>query len=164
MAFEKKVTPAADLEALQEQVRALTAKIAEQAEALSAAESAARFSAESQGVPFMQNAMEEIPTGRKVKIQRARNPWVRELSKLEFDEVEVPTYYYKIDLPASGGVDIKINGESKYHGQTYEFTLDELRTIKDIVARSWGHEATIRGSNENVFRRPQNRVLSGKAH
>ncbi len=161
---KKAITPAADLESLQAQVARLTAQVAEQSEKLTAAEDAARLAAEGQGVPFMQNTMSEVPTGRKVTVSRCKNPWVRDAKKQVFEEVEMPTFYYKIDLPASGGVDIKINGESKYHGETYEFTVDELRTVKDMVGRSWGHEATIRGSNENVFRRPQNRVLSGKAH
>ncbi len=161
--FQKKeITPESELEELRAQVAQLNQKLAERDEQLDVAVEAARLSAEGQGVPFMQNTMAEVPTGRRVSIERAKNPWVRDAKKLEFETLEVPTYYYKIDLPASGGVDLKINGESKYHGQTYEFTMDELRTVKDMVARAWGHEATIKGSNENVFRRPQNRVLSGK--
>ena len=164
MAFNKEPTSASEVEALKAQIAELNRQIAEKDGKLSAADEAARLAAESQGVPFMQSVIVEVPTGRKVKVQHAVNPWVRKSDLLKFEEIEVPTYYYKIDLPPSGGVDLKINGESKYHGVTYEFTLDELRTVKDMVARSWGHEANIKGSNENIFRRPQNRVLSAKAH
>lgn len=69
--------------------------------------------------------------------------------------VEVPVYKYKIDLPPSGGMAIKINDVQLYHGEVYEFTMDELRTVKDLIARSWGHEHSIMGqANENAYRKP----------
>ena len=160
----KEVTSQDDVAALQQRIEALTKQLAEKDGELSVAQESARLAAEVQGgVPFMQATMEEQPTGRKVSVKRAKNPWVREASKLEYETVEQPTYYYKIELPPSGGTSLRINGQDFYHGQTYEFSVDDLRMIKDMVARSWGHEANIRGSNENVFRRPQNRVLSGKS-
>jgi hypothetical protein len=69
---------------------------------------------------------------------------------------------YKIDLPPSGGTDIKVNGVPYYHGETYTFETDLLRTIKEIVQRSWGHEASIQGSNENFYRREMNKTISGR--
>jgi hypothetical protein len=69
---------------------------------------------------------------------------------------------YKIDLPPSGGTDIKVNMVPYYHGETYTFETDLLRTIKEIVQRSWGHEASIQGSNENFYRKEMNRTISGR--
>jgi len=69
---------------------------------------------------------------------------------------------YKIDLPPSGGTDIKVNMVPYYHGETYTFETDLLRTIKEIVQRSWGHEASIQGSNENFYRREMNKTISGR--
>jgi hypothetical protein len=70
-------------------------------------------------------------------------------------------YRYRIELPPSGGLDVRINGVPYYHGQEYSIDLDTLRTIKDVVHRSWAHEASIRGSNENFYRQPANVVLRG---
>jgi hypothetical protein len=72
-----------------------------------------------------------------------------------------PRFLYKINLPPSGGIDIKINGTSFYHDQQYEIGLDTLRSLKDVVARCWQHEQSIHGSNENFYRRPTERVLRG---
>lgn len=71
------------------------------------------------------------------------------------DEDGNPLYAYRIDLPASGGEFIRINGQALYHGSTYTFDIDMLRTIKEIVARSWAHEKTIMGDNENAYRKPK---------
>lgn len=158
------VTPASEVDALKAQIAALNATIAEKDIKISEVEATAKLAADSQGVPYAQSTMDEQPTGRTVKMKRATRPWEKDAAKQKMEDVEMPTFYYKIDLPPSGGTDIKINGESFYHGQVYELTPDQLRDVKDIVGKSWGHESTIRGSNENVFRRPQNRVLSGKAH
>lgn len=71
-------------------------------------------------------------------------------------------YKYKIDLPPSGGLDIKINGMPYYHGETYTFDVDLLRTIKEIVQRTWAHEQSIQGSNENFYRKQLNRKIGGR--
>lgn len=80
------------------------------------------------------------------------------------DEEGEKWYHYRIDLPASGGFEIKINGMAFYHGEQYKVTDKTLATLKDIVARSWGHEAQINGSNENAYRKPTNRTFSGGEH
>ena len=72
-------------------------------------------------------------------------------------------WHYKIDLPPSGGLDIKINGVAYYHGQQYKVQRGTLQALKDIVARTWVHENSIKGSNENFYRTPTNRRLSGGA-
>jgi carboxylesterase type B len=70
-------------------------------------------------------------------------------------------YWYRIDLAPCGGTEIKINGIPYYHGSTYEFRTDLLRSIKEIVARTWDHENNIMGSNENAYRVAQDRILRG---
>ena len=70
-------------------------------------------------------------------------------------------WLYRIDLAPCGGTDIKVNGVQYVHGETYEFTTDLLRSVKEIVSRTWGHEANIHGDNENAYKRAQDRVLRG---
>jgi hypothetical protein len=71
-------------------------------------------------------------------------------------------YKYMIDLPPSGGVSVGINGEQFYHGQSYEFDLNRLRTVREMVYRSWEHERSIKGSDENAYRPQLNAKLSGR--
>lgn len=77
------------------------------------------------------------------------------------DEDGKDLYWYRIDLSPCGGTDIKINGVPYYHGSTYEFGTDLLRSIKEIVARTWAHENNIHGANENVYKVAQDRMLRG---
>lgn len=70
-------------------------------------------------------------------------------------------YFYRIDLAPCGGIDIRINGQQFVHGTTYEFNVDMLRSVKEIVARTWDHENNIMGSNENAYKVAQDRVLRG---
>lgn len=104
----------------------------------------------------------EEPTGKKVTIRKAMKPWAKNEDDQDWQEVEVPTFYFKVDMPPVGGVDIKIDGESLQHGLTYEFTLDRLRLIKSIVYKLREHEAMIHGSDENVYRPKVNARFSGK--
>lgn len=69
---------------------------------------------------------------------------------------------YRIDLSPSGGVEIRLNGVPYYHGEVYTFDTATLRTVQDIVARTWDHERAVFGNNENVYRREMNVTLSGK--
>jgi len=71
-------------------------------------------------------------------------------------------WHFKIDLPPSGGTEIKVNGIPFFHGLQYKVNTDTLRVLKDIVARTWKHEESIHGSNENFYRRPTERILRGQ--
>lgn len=68
-------------------------------------------------------------------------------------------WWYRIDLAPAGGTEIKINGTPYYHGSTYKFDTDLLRSIKEIVARTWAHENSINGANENPYKQAQNKVI-----
>jgi hypothetical protein len=79
----------------------------------------------------------------------------REILKPEFQVVEIPSYFYKIDIPPVGGEGLTVNGIMLQHGAVYEFDLDSLRSVKEMVARLWQHERNISGSNENFYRPKQ---------
>jgi hypothetical protein len=81
----------------------------------------------------------------------------------EVDGETEPSYFYRIDLPPSGGQHIVINGVMFYHGEQYKVRVSTLRTMKEIVFRGWQHEASIRGSNENFYRAPQERRIGSRA-
>lgn len=172
--FNRGASTPEEVEALQAEIARLTAALSLETEKVTAAEKerddAAQAAAANQGVILLQGDSREVATGRSVEVSRAvkykgdgyRDDG-RQVIKPVFEPQSMPTFYYKIDLPASGGYGIKINGVDFMHGETYELDEDLLRTIKDMVARSWAHEGTIRGSNENVFRRQQNVTLRGGA-
>lgn len=161
--------PADEVSKLKAELERLTNALAERDEALAAAQKGA-VSAQTLAA-LQQREIEEMPTGKTVKVSKV-SKWKdtgqykdngTPIRKPEFKEVDLPTFFYRIELPPSGGTGVKINGEEFIHGATYEFDLDMLRTIKDIVHRAWAHEANIKGSNENVYRRPQNTMLRGNA-
>ena len=96
----------------------------------------------------------------------AQEVYAGQVPKLDPDGKEIEgemedAYFYRIDLPPSGGTDLSINGNKFYHGEQYKIDTDILRTLKDAVFRCWKHEGDIHGSNENFYRRPQERVLRG---
>ncbi|AOI70843.1 hypothetical protein [Burkholderia ubonensis] len=70
-------------------------------------------------------------------------------------------WWYKIDLAPCGGEHLKINGTPYLHGHTYKFDTDTLRSIKEMVARTWVHENDINGHAFNPYRQAQNKVLGG---
>ena len=155
--------------ALLDEIKALQAKLQVAEEKRTEAEENALKLAESQGM-LMQREIHEVPTGKFVTVKRLDKMKVvgykddgREINKPVFKSVELPTFFYKIDLPPSGGVDVKINEVPLYHGGVYELDIDTLRTVKDIVYRCWAHDASIHGNNENAYRRPQRPVLSGRS-
>ena len=121
--------------------------------------------AQSQGV-LMQTGIEEIPTGRKVSIEKCvRYKRVgfekgRPVHEPVFEEVEVPTYYYKIDMPPCGGWDLKTNGMPIYQGSTVEVDVDTLRDLKDRIYRLWAHDASLHGNDENAYRHKKNPSFS----
>lgn len=156
------VTSNDELSHLKAEVERLNKALKQSEQSRTESEERALAAAVGQGVPFIQNTVNEVPTGQKVKVRKAKNPWVKKADQLEFEEVDMPTFFYKVDLPPSGGVCVKLDGVDYYHGETYTVHLDMLRTLKDSVYKAWVHEQTIRGNvNENVFRRPTARTLRG---
>jgi len=165
-----KITPPEEVSRLNAEIERLKKALAtaqgETTEAQRAAKEAVEAQAQSNLI--MQGEIREVPTGKKVTVQRLKEYKVRgytddnrALREPVFHGVELPTYFYKIDLPASGGEGVNIGGQWYYHGQSYEIDIDLLRTLKDIVHRAWVHEATIHGNNENIFRKSENRVVRG---
>lgn len=65
---------------------------------------------------------------------------------------DVQTYWYTINLPPSGGEDIKINGTPFHHGQRYRVRQTTLSSIKEAVFRAWRQEDIINGAQENPYR------------
>lgn len=134
----EKMESAEDLKA---RIKALEAQLAESKAAKEAAEEESeRLAAQGQSAIFTSGVVER-PAG---KSEDGKDLW-----------------WYRIDLSPSGGTEIKINGIPYYHGSTYKFDTDLLRSVKEIVARTWDHENNIMGANENMYRREQNRVLRG---
>lgn len=148
-----KVTPPSEVEALKAEVLRLSGELAE---AQSSNEEAIR-----RAMMFKQDN-DEVPTGRSIKVLKHKNPRQRG-EESDTLEVEVPTFYYMIDMPPVGGVAIKVNGEELFHGQTYELTMDQVRMVKEIVYRLRAHEASLQGNNENTYRKPTHATFSGKS-
>lgn len=153
MVAPTKVTKADELEALRAEVARLEAALAT---ANTANEDAARRAM------FFRDVNEEVATGQTVKVKKAMRPWEKNIEDQDVREVELPTFLYKVDMPPVGGVEIKLNGEPLYHGQTYTLDLDQLRLVKDIVHRIRDHEATIHGTDENAYRPKTNARFSGR--
>src|ERR1700682_3706773 len=144
----------------QEQIEELQVQIARRSSELAAAkvvnlEASARAS-------FFAGNTEEILSGRTVKVKKCKNPYVKKEDDQIWEEVEEPTYLMPIDMPPVGGTDIKRNGIEEYHGQVYEMTLDSVRTVKEIIYRLRAHEASIHGSDEDVFRPRVSKQISLK--
>ena len=98
---------------------------------------------------------EEQPTGRTVTIRVCINPAEKKEEKLKWKDLDVPTYFYAINLPLSAP-NLATNGVEYYHGQTYEVDQYTLADLKSRVARCWDHEKSIHSENENAYRRPTN--------
>ena len=112
-----------------------------------------------QAAQFSSGGIDERPTGKTRTIKRCINPWERDKDELEWETFIVPTYFYTVKLPVGAGLDITVNGIKYYHGETYTFDLYELRDIKSMVARTWDHEKSIHGDNENAYRRPTEKFV-----
>ena len=122
------------------------------------AEKFALAQAEAQGLVMYENSP-PIPTGKTIGVKRCERYKVvghkddgRDILRPVFKEVLLPTYFKKINMPPVGGFDMKLNGQSFYHGTVYEFDIDTLRTVMDMEFRLWQHDASIHGSDENVYR------------
>lgn len=131
------------------------------------AEQAALAAAESQGAFLMQGENREIPTGKFVEISVCSGYEVkgykddgREILKPVFKRQKVPTFFYKINMPPVGGLDMKTNGQALYHGTVYTFDIHTLRDVKEREYRLWDHDRNIHGSDENFYRTPMERRLS----
>lgn len=159
-----------DLAKLQATVADLQAQLEGEREKRTAAEASALLLAESQGM-LQQREIREVPTGRTRTVQRAKGYKAvsyrddgRPILAPIWHDVELPTFYYKIDLPPCGGMQYRINGADAYHGTTYELDIDTLRTVKDIVYRCWSHDASIHGTDENAYRPKKSNVVSARAY
>lgn len=97
---------------------------------------------------------DEQATGRTIKQSVCINPWERDEKKQKFKDVEVPTYYYTIHIPAGVGLWLMTNGVEYFHGQTYEVTPDVLADLKSRVARCYDHEKSIHGENKDAYIKP----------
>ncbi len=152
-----------DTKSLLAEIAGLKAALADAKDAKTAAEEIAEaaMQASVQANSFIGNT-EEQPTGRTVKIRVCTNPTAREAKDHKWKEIDVPTFYYTLQLPAGAGISLMTNGMEYYHGETYEFDSYQLAEMKSRVARCWDHEKSIHGDNENAYRRPQHMVLSGK--
>lgn len=166
VASVKDVKPT-DLEKLLAEIADLKQQLAVSDKARSVAETQALALAEAQA-GVMQIAVQEVPTGKKVKVQRCKGYKEvgykddgRPILKPEWETVEEPTFFYKIDLPPVGGDGLKVNGLPLAHGAVMEFDIHTLRSVKEMVFRCWDHERNIHGTDENVFRKPTERTLSG---
>jgi hypothetical protein len=160
-----------DVKALLAQIEDLKGKLELEQRARGEAEQAALELAEAQGNGLaQQTTIQEIPTGKKIKVQKLEAYETvsykddgRPILKPKFRSEDVPTFFYKIDLPPVGGLGLVLNGMPLYHGTVYEFDLDALRTVKDMVFKCWKHDADIHGTDENVYRKPQNKQISMKS-
>lgn len=117
-----------------------------------------------QASALMGSTAEEQPTGKTVTRRVCTNP-TEKPSKQKYEMVEYPTYKYTILIPESAGWSLRTNNMVEYfHGQTYEFDLIELADIKARVARTWEHERSIKGSNENAYRRQTQKTIGLRQH
>ena len=148
--------PLTKIEELQAEINRLKAELGESNLQRSAAEEVAQAMAMASAFG---GASEEQPTGRTVTMSVCLNPGVKDEKKQKFKDIELPTYYYTIQLPAGAGVCLWTNGSEYYHGETYEFDTFALAEMKDRVAKCWAHEKSIHGENENAYRKPTNKHL-----
>ena len=157
-----------DVKKLLSEIADLKAQLKVSNAARGEAEAAALEAAQAQGT-LLQSEVAEVPTGKKIKVQRAAGYKVvghkddgRDILRPVWKSVELPTFFYKIDLPPVGGTDCKLNGVPYYHGTVYEFDEDTLRSVKEIVYRLWDHDRQIHGSDENFYRKKQAPRLSAR--
>lgn len=148
-----------DFAKMQAENAALRAQLAQSEQARSEGEKVALEVAQAQGM-LLQKSIEEVPTGKSVTVKRLDHYKVvghkqdtgEDILRPIFKEVKLPTFYYKIDLPPCGGIHMRINGKEFYHGTVYEFDIDTLCSVKEIVYRCWDHDAQIHRSDDSFYR------------
>lgn len=160
------VTPS-DTSKLLAEIAGLREKLAASESGRSADQQAALELAKAQGSFIGQH--DEVPSGRQVEIDVLDKYKVvdhhndgRPILEAVFKKAMIDTYFYKIDMPPCGGLDLKINGVPYYHGSTVEVDLNVLRSMKEIVARCWLHDQSIHGSDENFYRAPKKNTISAR--
>ena len=57
---------------------------------------------------------------------------------------------------------LTVNGVQYWHGRTYKVDPGLARTLNEMSFRTWQHERSINGANENQYRRPLHHRLSGR--
>lgn len=161
------VTPD-DAKRMLAEIAELRSQLAVEKEKRGEAEQAALEAAQAQGA-LLQSEVREVPTGKTVEVQRVKGYKTvghrddgRPIKQPIFETVLRPTFFYKIDMPPCGGTHIGINGVAFYHGAVYEFDEDTLRTVKEMVYRTWDHDRSIHGSDENFYRGKQQTRLSAR--
>ena len=143
-------------QALKDEVASLKAELAAERASRTADQKNAHLMASSTGFT---GTAEEQPSGNFRTESICQNPWERNVKKLKYEDVDLPLYFYNIQLPAGCGVSLMTNGLDVYHGQTVEVSQHELADLKSRVAACWNHEKSIHGENENAYRRPDNKHL-----
>lgn len=85
---------------------------------------------------------ERIKAQKRLEMQRAIDP----------DE---EVFYLTVDL-APYAPSIILDGVIYLHGSTYEVPKRQYDTMREIVARTWGHEHSIGNANSEFYRKPRN--------
>jgi hypothetical protein len=111
---------------------------------------------------------EEILKARKeVEVEVSQEAKDRELELLKASErkkirarahLDEPVESILIDLPDSS-LDIKLDGVAYVNGVTYPVRKAVADTMREIMFRSWQHEAEINGKRKNFFTQ-RNTILS----
>ena len=137
-----------DLASLKSTIADLEARLKASEDARSSEEQSNLDMVKAQGFS-MGDQVTERPTGRTVSIEKCSGyervgfEKGRAIYEPKFKTVTVPTYYYKIMMAPCGGLQARLNGQDFVHGSVVEVDIDTLRTLKDIVFRTWSHEGSI---------------------
>lgn len=109
---------------------------------------------------IMGREIKAVPIGtKKVTVKR----FVHKTKSYVDEEQTLDYFRYLIDLPPSGGMYITLGNNQYVHGDQYDLDVNTLRSVQEVVARSWLHEAQINGNNEAAWgRKKVNTTLSMK--
>ena len=105
------------------------------------------------------SGVEEVPTGKTMKVRKFKEYDIKGYKDSGepivtpiFETVDVPEYVYQINMAPCGGTDLKINGVAYFHGAIVKTDIDTIRLLKDMVYKTWKHDADIHGTDENFYR------------